>query len=222
MGSAIAILAAEHTAIQRAVGVLGRLCEQAAIGAADNHAHSAGQVLEFLSEFAERCHNAKEEELLFPALARRGIPSNRGPLAAQLAGRRQGRQLMDAMTRAQAAWAAGNAGAGGRFSAAATAYHALLEQHVTAEQDVVFAVANQVLDDVAQDALTHAFGQFELQVLGAGRRSALYRQLDRLLLRYPSAAVAAAHARAGSKIQRATPRNSMTGRPPRRGPTPVR
>jgi len=120
MGSAIAILAAEHAAIQRAVGLLGRLCEQAATGAAHIHTHSAGQVLEFLREFAERCHNAKEEELLFPALIQRGIPSNHGLLAAQLAGRRQGRQLMDAMTRAQAAWAAGKAGAGGRFSAAAT------------------------------------------------------------------------------------------------------
>lgn len=197
MGSAITILAAEHAAIRRAVGVLGRLCEQAAAGAAgaaDEHAHSAGQVLEFLREFAERCHNAKEEELLFPAMVHRGIPSNGGLLSAQLAGRRQGRQLMDAMTLAQAAWATGKAGAGGRFSAAATAYHALLEQHVAAEQDVVFAVADQVLDDVAQDALTHAFGRLELHVLGTGRRSALYRQLDRLLLRYPSAAIATGYA----------------------------
>jgi hemerythrin-like domain-containing protein len=194
MGSAIAILAAEHAAIQRAVGVLGPLCEHAAPRAAAQHAPPAGQVQEFLREFAERCHNAKEEELLFPALVRRGISSDRGLLAAQLAGRRQGRQLMDAMTLAQAAWATGKAAAGGRFSAAATAYHALLEQHVAAEQDVVFAVADQVLDDVAQDALTHAFGRFELHVLGTGRRSALYRQLDRLLLRYPSAAIATGYA----------------------------
>jgi hemerythrin-like domain-containing protein len=218
MGSATAILAAEHAAIQRAVGVLGRLCEQAAAGAADDHAHSAGQVLEFLREFAQRCHNAKEEELLFPALVRRGIPSNRGLLAAQLAGRRQGRQLMDAMTWAQAAWAAGKAGAGSRFSAAATAYHALLEQHVAAEHDVVFAVAEQALDDVAQDALTHAFGRFELQVLGTGRRSALYRQLDRLLLRYPSAAIATAHAGVASKTPGAELDNRLGSQPP----TPVR
>lgn len=222
MGSAIAILAAEHAAIQRAMGVLGRLCEQAAAGLADHHAHSAGQVLEFLNEFAERCHNAKEEELLFPALVRRGISSDRGPLAAQLAGRQQGRRLIDAMIRAQAAWAGGHASAGGRFSAAATAYHALLEQTVTAEQDVVFTLADQVLDDVAQDALTHAFARFELQVLGTDRRAALYRQLDKLLLRYPSPRMAAAHASAASQSQRATPRNSTGGRPAHRSPTPAR
>lgn len=215
MGSAIAILAAEHAAIQRAVGVLGRLCEQAAAGAADEHAHSAGQVLEFLREFAERCHNAKEEELLFPALVRRGISSDRGLLSAQLAGRRQGRQLMDAMTLAQAAWATGKAAAGGRFSAAATAYHALLERHVAAEQDVVFAVADQVLDDVAQDALANAFGRLELQVLGTGRRSALYRQLDTLLLRYPSAAIATGYASGASKTQGAGLDNRLGGQPPR-------
>ncbi|HCO43543.1 hemerythrin domain-containing protein [Immundisolibacter sp.] len=204
MGNAIALLAAEHAAIHRAMGVLSRLCEQAAAGAADNHADNAGQILEFLREFAEGCHNAKEERLLFPALSRRGVPATQGAIAAQLAGRHQRRQLIDAMTRSQAAWSAGHRGAGTRFSAAATAYHALHEKQVAAEHDVLFVVADRVLDTLAQDALTHAFGQFDLQVLGRSRRSALYRQLDKLQLQYPATGVTAAQARGASRAPRAT------------------
>jgi len=184
MGDAIEILMTEHAAIQQAMAVLGRICEQAARGPADNHAQRAGQALEFLSEFADRCHNAKTEQLLFPALARRGMLSDRGPVAAQLAGHRQGRQLLDAMTRTQLAWASGARSAGARFSAAATAYHALMDRIIPAEHDVVFTAADRLLDPVTQHALAHAFGQFDAQVLGTTRRVHLSRQLDALVADY--------------------------------------
>lgn len=191
MGSAIAVLAHEHAAIERAVQALGRLCELAAAGMVDVLAHHAGQVLQFLTEFAQPCHDGKEAQLLLPALARRGTSSDRQAVDAQLADLRLAGQLVEAMARTQAAWAAGKRGAGARFSAAATAYHALFDGHLVATQDVLSELADRLLDEQAQAALVQAFRRFESRLLDGGRRAALFAQLDRLAAQYPPAATPA-------------------------------
>ena len=39
---------------------------------------------EFFSQFADKCHHAKEEDLLFPLLKERGIPEQGGPIGVML------------------------------------------------------------------------------------------------------------------------------------------
>jgi hemerythrin-like domain-containing protein len=187
MSSAIAVLAHEHAAMERAAQVLGCLCERAAAGVVDVLAHHAGLALEFLTEFAQPCHDGKEAQLLLPALARRGTSSDRQAVGAQLATLQLGGQLVEAMARTQAAWAAGRRGAGARFSAAATAYHALLGGHVAATRDVLAELTDRLLGGQAQDALLEAFARFESRLLDGDRRTALFAQLDRLAAQYPPA-----------------------------------
>mgnify|MGYP005818382279 CR=1 FL=1 len=191
MGSAIAVLAHEHADIERAAQALGCLCEQAAAGVVDVLAHHAGLALQFLTEFAQPCHDGKEVQLLLPALARRGTSSDRHAVGAQLAALQLGGQLVEAMARTQAAWAAGKRGAGARFSAAATAYHALLDGHVAVTRDVLLELTDRLLGEQAQDALVQAFGHFESRLLDGDRRAALFAQLDRLVAQYPPAPVLA-------------------------------
>jgi hemerythrin-like domain-containing protein len=167
MGSATQILVTEHQAIRRMLGVLDRLCEQAAAGNPDGHAESASQVLEFLQGFADRCHHGKEEQHLFPAE------------------HRQGRDLIAAMASAQAAWASGDQGAGARFGAAASAYQSLLDAHIEKENNVLFVMADRLLDPATQDALVEEFERFEEHVMGPGRHAALHAMMDALLSHYP-------------------------------------
>jgi hemerythrin-like domain-containing protein len=53
-------------------------------------------VVEFMRTFADKCHHVKEEELLFPALANKGIPMQGCPVGARTAEHMRGRVLVQA------------------------------------------------------------------------------------------------------------------------------
>ena len=42
------------------------------------------QVVEFMREFADRCHHAKEERILFPEMVRKGVPEAGCPIGGLL------------------------------------------------------------------------------------------------------------------------------------------
>ena len=74
------VLRNEHVAIQTALRILSVICGKLRA----NEIVNAGEVdslLEFITEFADRCHHGKEEALLFPAMERlrikRGQPKMR-------------------------------------------------------------------------------------------------------------------------------------------------
>jgi hemerythrin-like domain-containing protein len=184
MGMAVITLRTENETLLHAAGVLGRLCQQAAREALDQHANDAGELVAFLSDFGDRCHYAKKEQLLFPMLIQRGVAAHEGPVALQRSGRVQARELLDAMRHAQVGWAAGNGQSGRRFSIAATAYHALLEWLIDAERNVLFAVVDRVLDHHAQTRLVRAFAQFDRDVLGDKRRQVLIGGVEMLRRQY--------------------------------------
>ncbi len=51
------------------------------------------QTVDFAKNFTDACHHAKEEEVLFPALERTGMPTKMGPIAVMLMEHRQAREL---------------------------------------------------------------------------------------------------------------------------------
>src|SRR5262245_578365 len=72
------ILSAEHRVIEQVLDCLQRIGENAASsGTLDMD--SARAALRVLRTFADRCHHGKEEERLFPMLAKRGLPTHVGP-----------------------------------------------------------------------------------------------------------------------------------------------
>lgn len=184
MGTAVTTLRTESETLLQAAGVLGRLCQQAARETLDQHANDAGELVAFLAEFGDGCHYAKKEQLLFPMLIQRGVAADEGPVAVQLSGRIQARELLDAMRHAQVGWAAGNGRSGRRFSIAATAYHALLEWLIDAERNVLFSIVDRVLDHHAQKRLVQAFAQFDRDVLGDERRQVLIGGVEVLRRQY--------------------------------------
>ena len=42
------------------------------------------QVMDFATNFTDTCHHSKEENTLFPALAKSGMPTNMGPIGVML------------------------------------------------------------------------------------------------------------------------------------------
>ena len=79
MGSATQVLMDEHRGIELMLAALEREAPSLESGTgAAVELYETG--VDCLRNFADRCHHYKEEQLLFPLLIDRGIPSAGGPI----------------------------------------------------------------------------------------------------------------------------------------------
>jgi hemerythrin-like domain-containing protein len=161
------VLRGEHEVIQQVLDCLEALADRAAAeGRVDVEATEGA--LDFLANFADRCHHAKEERLLFPALNARGLPAHVGPVAVMLSEHELGRAAVARMRRALAEAKRAEAGAPGRFAAAASEYVTLLREHISKENGVLFPMADQMLGEERQGELMRDFERVEHADLGHG------------------------------------------------------
>jgi hemerythrin-like domain-containing protein len=146
------VLRDEHRVILRALDML----EMAAAQLARGRPLPDGwwpEIVAWLRSFADKNHHAKEEAALFPAMVKAGVPSEGGPIAVMLEEHERGRALVRAM----------EAGEAVARAAKAREYVALLREHIDKENGVLFPMADAVLDDRAQGALTREFEAVEAE-----------------------------------------------------------
>jgi len=146
------VLRDEHRVILSALDVLERAAEALASGGGPAEAWWTTAV-EWLRQFADRTHHAKEEAALFPAMVKAGVPSEGGPIAVMLDEHRLGRLLVATIA----------ASAGGQRVSACRGYIALLRAHIAKENEIVFPLADAVLDDVSMSALRREFEAAEIE-----------------------------------------------------------
>jgi len=144
------ILSREHRAIEARLNEMEARIRADEPGAAFPRAFFE-EALDFFHNFADGCHHAKEENLLFPLLKERGMPERGGPLGVMLAEHEEGRGYLRAMRQNLNA-AQGSAAAREEVFANAAAYIDLLRSHIFKEDHVLFRMAQRVLqpDDVAE------------------------------------------------------------------------
>ena len=130
------------------------------------HMDKVEQMLDFFPNFADRCHHAKEEKLLFVKIEERGVPVQGGPIAVMLHEHDQGRALLKATREAlsRASDAAGVAGVKDNLSA----YVRLLRAHIYKEDNILFPMAGQLFSADDQRALGEAFDKVEAEEIGEG------------------------------------------------------
>jgi hemerythrin-like domain-containing protein len=132
----------DHRLILRALGVL----ETAAARPDGDPTPPAAWwdgLIAWLRAFADANHHGKEERGLFPALAKAGVPSEAGPVGVMLEEHDRGRALLRAM----------ESGAGAGRARAAREYVGLLRAHIDKENEVLFPLADAVLDEATRDRL---------------------------------------------------------------------
>ncbi|HET7340001.1 MAG TPA: hemerythrin domain-containing protein [Methylomirabilota bacterium] len=112
-------------------------------------------LLAFFKAFADRNHHAKEENALFPAMIKAGVPGPGGPIDVMLEEHEQGRGLLRAMDAA---------GAPAERATLAERYVTLLREHIDKENGIVFPLADAVLDPPAQSALQRDFDAVEAEL----------------------------------------------------------
>lgn len=172
-------LMTEHRAIERMLAVLDTISGRLEAGEAADAGHLE-QILEFIRVFADRCHHAKEEDLLFVAMERAGIPAQGGPIAAMLADHEVGRRHVRGIAEGLAAYREGEEGAARRIAEHARGYAELLRGHIAKEDGVLYPLADRVLTQEQQRELEEGFERIERDVVGEGRHEAFHRMLDEL------------------------------------------
>jgi hemerythrin-like domain-containing protein len=137
-------------------------------------------LLEFFQLFADRCHHGKEEDLLFPKLAEKGMPSRMGPIGVMLAEHEEGRSLIRQMKEAAGEYAKGDVGAAARWVQAAGGYTILLHEHILKENNILFVMAERMLTDAEQQELYAAFEKVEVEKMGPGTHERLHALMEQL------------------------------------------
>jgi len=138
-----------------------------------------GELLDFFRDFADMCHHAKEERLLFPELEARGVPREGGPIGVMLHEHDQGRALQQRL-RASLEHLDDEVSARRQFVPAAREYLALLREHILKEEGVLFLLAGQVLTEADDAALIAGFERHEREQMGEGVHERLHRRINEL------------------------------------------
>lgn len=161
----IDILTHEHKYILKVVHALSVI---------DEDLHRDGQVdvdliqkvVRFMRNFADKCHHAKEEAVLFPAMEDKGVPKTGCPLATLRAEHDKGRKLVTTLKEAAEAYAAGRLDAAEEISNAIGGIRQLYPNHIWKEDEMVFPMAQRLftLDELKQlindfDKAESDFGQ---------------------------------------------------------------
>jgi hemerythrin-like domain-containing protein len=145
------VLKNEHRVIERVLDALERRLSMPV------DAEFFHKTIDFLRNFADGCHHAKEESELFPVLESAGIPREDGPIGCMLDEHQRGRMLIRTMADNVEAAERGNPSAAALVRSAATAYIGLLRQHILKEDNVLFVMADHVLGPEEQDLMREAF-----------------------------------------------------------------
>lgn len=142
----------EHRLILRMIALLERNAPRTAVGSYDNWQFYLDGV-DFIRNYADRFHHAKEEDVLFEALVNNGMPRQNSPIAAMLMEHDQGRAYVKAMETAAGEALAGQTGREQTVAENALAYAALLRDHIAKEDDILYPLAERVIPDTMRDGI---------------------------------------------------------------------
>jgi hemerythrin-like domain-containing protein len=126
------------------------------------------QMLDFFRHFADRCHHAKEEKLLFVKMEQRGVPVRGGPIGVMLLEHDEGRRRVKAVADALPQAKGGDASALSTVSSNLLAYVQLLRAHIDKEDNILYPMADRLFTPGDQQALSEAFEKVEAEEIGEG------------------------------------------------------
>lgn len=172
MGEATKDLRKEHNAILHVLEILDRImaAEKKEDSVKFKYYH---ELVYFLKIFADKCHHGKEENYLFKELVSKGVPNENGPVGVMLKEHELGRKYIGQMNNSLEAKDLTE------FNNAAGKYRDLLKSHIEKENNVLFVIADQILDEAKQHELFEKFEQYEEKVMGQGVHEELHGMIHK-------------------------------------------
>lgn len=170
-------LMTEHRAIERMLAIMAVASERLREGR-PVRPQLLRDVVDFVRNFADKCHHGKEEENLFPRMEAAGIPRDGGPVGVMLFEHEEGREYIAAIADEIDAYERGDARAAPRIAENAGGYVDLLREHIAKEEQVLFPMADRVLSPDDQRELVERFERIETEVMGPGVHERYHELLD--------------------------------------------
>lgn len=175
------ILSQEHRVIEQVLDCLEahvRQSEEA--GKVD--APTTERILDFLRNFADGCHHAKEENHLFPWMERHGFSRQYGPTGVMFREHTLGRHYLQQLSKALPGASRGLPGDVQAFAEAARSYLQLLREHIHKEDHCLFTMAAQVATPADDRELLDAYARTETADIGEGVHEKYLVLADKLAL----------------------------------------
>lgn len=122
--------------------------------------------VDFIRNYADRFHHAKEEDVLFAELVRNGMPEKQSPIEAMHMEHDQGRAHVRAMEEAAQEALNGETGQAAIIIEHAKGYAALLRGHIAKEDDILYPLAERVLPEEVRGAMLSAYRDAAAKTLG--------------------------------------------------------
>lgn len=163
MTSPTEMLEAEHRFIAKVVGATAVLADDLEAGREVRPA-TILNVVEFMRTYADRCHHGKEEELLFPALAKSGVPMRGCPVEALTREHAMGRALVKGLAEVADAYQKSDASAKEGLIKNLRGMAELYPNHIWKEDYLLFPMSNKVLSQDDQQGLYQEFEKVEERI----------------------------------------------------------
>ncbi len=141
----------------------------------------------FIRLYADALHHGKEEDLLFPELEQLGMSRQAGPIAIMLQEHEQGRAYAKAMADALPEARNGDDRARNRMVNAGLGYIDLIRGHILKEDNILFNMADQIIDEPACRSLCAAYDGVCQRRFDGCTVAELEALLSGLLEKYPDA-----------------------------------
>lgn len=170
---AMEVLMKEHRIIEKTLDALEAWAGDVGGGSAEGK-DELRRFITFLRDFADACHHAKEEDILFAVLIEHGFSREQGPIAVMLHEHEHGRLLlgaMDQLARQAGPWSDKDRQ---RLVQLVRAYSTLLRQHIGKEDMILYPMAEANLSDAVKSDLVEQFARFEEEETGSGEHERLH------------------------------------------------
>jgi len=172
-------LSQDHEAIKLMLQILEKICDKLESKEKVDPKHLE-QILEFIKIFADKCHHGKEEELLFPAMEKVGIPKEGGPIGMMLEEHNMGRGYVKGMGNGIVKYTMGDYQAGLVIAENAQNYITLLAEHIDKENNILYPMTDIHLAEKDQKELLEGFEKIERERIGVGKHEEFHKLLERL------------------------------------------
>jgi hemerythrin-like domain-containing protein len=113
--------------------------------------------IDFIRNYADKYHHAKEEDILFVQMGKAGFPIDSGPIAVMLHEHDEGRGYVANLEAANTRYSDGILGAADEIIENAMAYSMLLRGHIQKEDNVLYPMAIKLLGESVIEQMSVEF-----------------------------------------------------------------
>ncbi|MDF7807502.1 hemerythrin domain-containing protein [Pontiellaceae bacterium B12219] len=146
----------EHQLILRMISLVEKNTEKMEAGSFEDW-NFYRDAIDFVRNYADRFHHAKEEEVLFVELVKNGMPEKNSPIEAMLMEHDLGRTYIKNLEEAVLKSIQGLEGQLPVIAENAKGYAALLRGHIQKEDQILYPLAERVLPETIRSRMTEAY-----------------------------------------------------------------